>query len=120
MSDLEADDAYVKNNASKQPCIRQGARGLFNLGQTCYLNVILQAMLHDRLLNTYFLGNGHRSYECTVPDCLGCAVSEAFADFNNCEKVDGFPALSVLLATWRGSPVSDVSLYIYTESFSAN
>ena len=63
-------------------------------------------MMHDPLLNTYFLGNGHRLYECTVQDCIGCAVTEAFADFNNGEKAEGFGALNLLLATWRASPVS--------------
>lgn len=107
-SESSADEAYVKSNATKRPCAKEGVRGLFNLGQTCYLNVILQTLLHDPLLNTYFLGNGHRTHECTVPDCIGCAVAEAFADFNSPEKSEGFAALNLLLASWKASPVSGV------------
>lgn len=69
--------------------------------------MILQTLLHDPLLNTYFLGNGHQIHECNVPNCIGCAVAEAFADFNSGEKAEGFAALNLLLASWRASPVSD-------------
>ncbi|KAL3479476.1 hypothetical protein BJX99DRAFT_71307 [Aspergillus californicus] len=103
-SDSSNDELYVKSNASKRPCAKQGVRGLFNLGQTCYLNVILQTLLHDPILNTYFLGNGHQPHECTATDCIGCAVTEAFSDFNSIEKPEGFAALNLLLASWRASP----------------
>jgi ubiquitin carboxyl-terminal hydrolase 22/27/51 len=54
-------------------------------------------------LNAYFLGNGHQSHDCSVPDCIGCAVAEAFADFNSSDKAEGFAALNLLLASWRAS-----------------
>jgi ubiquitin carboxyl-terminal hydrolase 22/27/51 len=62
-------------------------------------------MLHDPILNTYFLGNGHQPHDCTINDCIGCAVAEAFADFNTIDKPEGFAALNLLLASWRASPV---------------
>ncbi|KAL2009773.1 hypothetical protein VTN00DRAFT_5580 [Thermoascus crustaceus] len=104
-SESSSDEVYVKANSNKRPCAKEGVRGLFNLGQTCYLNVILQTLLHDPLLNTYFLGNGHQIHECNVPNCIGCAVAEAFADFNSGEKAEGFAALNLLLASWRASPI---------------
>ncbi|THC91464.1 hypothetical protein EYZ11_009072 [Aspergillus tanneri] len=102
-SESSADELYVRSNANKRTCAKQGVRGLFNLGQTCYLNVILQTLLHDPILNTYFLGNGHQPHDCTVSDCVGCAVAEAFADFNSSDKAEGFAALSLLMASWRAS-----------------
>jgi ubiquitin carboxyl-terminal hydrolase 22/27/51 len=106
-SESSTDELYVRSNANKRPCAKQGVRGLFNLGQTCYLNVILQTLLHDPILNTYFLGNGHQSHDCTTSDCIGCAVAEAFAEFNSSEKAEGFAALSLLLASWRASSVGN-------------
>ena len=78
------------------------------------MNVILQTLLHDPILTTYFLGNGHpHHHDCQTPDCIGCAVAEAFADFNSTEKVDGFAALNLLVATWRGSAVCDRNIFIF-------
>lgn len=72
------------------------------------MNVVLQSMLHNPILNRYFLANGHQTFDCPTgfPDCIGCAVSEAFSDFNNTDKLDGFGALNLLLASWRASTVS--------------
>ena len=70
------------------------------------MNVILQTLLHDPLLAHYFLGNGHQTHECGIPSCIGCAVSEAFAEFNSGDKVEGFGALSLLVASWKASSVS--------------
>lgn len=70
------------------------------------MNVILQALLHDPILNTHFLGNSHQSQECNNFDCVGCAVAEAFTEFNATDKPESFVVLSLLAATWKGSEVS--------------
>lgn len=101
-----ADELFVRSNASKRPCARQGVRGLWNLGQSCFMNVILQALLHDPILHTHFLGNGHQTQECTIPDCVGCSVAEAFTEFNTTDKPESFVILTLLAGTWKGSDVS--------------
>lgn len=70
------------------------------------MNVILQTLLHNPILTVYFLGNGHPSADCQVTNCVSCAVSEAFAEFHNEDKTEGFSALNVLTSLWMSCPVS--------------
>lgn len=97
--------AYIKNNTTKRPCARQGVRGVFNMGQTCYMNAILQTLLHDPIFSNYFLGNGHQ-HDGRDIHCVGCAFTDVVAESHNYEKQEAFAALSIVMASWTHIPVS--------------
>ncbi|EER23407.1 hypothetical protein D8B26_001512 [Coccidioides posadasii str. Silveira] len=105
LADPDTEDAsYLTSNSSKRLCGKDGVRGLYNLGQTCYMNVIMQTLFHEPLLTSYFLGHGHRIYDCSEANCFVCQVAETFAEFNNDEKQEGFNCLNLLLSSWQSSP----------------
>nr|CDI51855.1 related to UBP8-Ubiquitin-specific protease component of the SAGA complex [Melanopsichium pennsylvanicum 4] len=57
-------------------------RGLRNMGATCFMNVIIQAFLHNSLLRNYFLSDRHNPSLCNGGrTCLACELDKMFAEF---------------------------------------
>ena len=96
------------------------------------MNAILQMMLHNQLLSSYFLGDGHPTHSCSneinaeaktngnadddddehgeskaeYQPCVGCAVSKVFAESRLSEKPEPMEAVNLLYASWKAIPVS--------------
>lgn len=101
-----AKDAEALDETTSIPC--QGRRGLLNLGQTCFLNVILQSIIHNPLLRNYFLSDKHNSKLCKHKECTCCEIDKLFTEVYTSSPTPYGPT-SLLIATWRAS--SDLSGY---------
>jgi ubiquitin carboxyl-terminal hydrolase 22/27/51 len=95
------DKRLVATNSGTIPCAATGLRGLYNMGQTCFMSVILQALIHNPFVRTYYLSEGHRSSECEREACTSCALDDIFTEFYGQEKHEGYGAVHMLQGCWK-------------------
>ncbi|MCJ1477043.1 hypothetical protein MMC13_005714 [Lambiella insularis] len=98
------EDKFVLPNSNSLSCLAGAPRGIFNLGQTCYMGVILQALIHNPLMRNFFLSSRHETTDCPNPDCVACALVASFADVLATEKIDGHGPLELLYKSWQNNP----------------
>lgn len=71
------------------------------MGQTCFMSVILQAIIHNPIIRNYYLSEGHRKEDCDRDACTSCALDDIFTDFFGQEKHEGYGAVHMLQGCWK-------------------
>ncbi|CAJ0581798.1 unnamed protein product, partial [Mesorhabditis spiculigera] len=78
-------------------------RGIVNLGNTCYMNSIIQALVNIPALRDFFLSGLHQHEGGELADCMLCIIQDAFQNLVAVEYETPVVLKQLLGALWGSS-----------------
>jgi ubiquitin carboxyl-terminal hydrolase 22/27/51 len=85
------------------------------MGNTCFMSVVLQCLLHNPYVRAHFHSDGHNSNNCEKEFCVACALDEIFTEFYSTEKTEGYGAVNMLMNTWKTAATTNSGLAGYDQ-----
>ncbi|CAG8541070.1 366_t:CDS:10 [Paraglomus brasilianum] len=95
----ESEIAQLKARTEHHPCA--GIRGLYNIGSTCYMNAVLQALINNPIVRAYFLADKHNRHLCEIGNhCLCCQLDILFQEMVS-GSIEPYAPCSFLHVMWQ-------------------